>query len=59
MVLCKDAPPPLLKHKNKLYSDYNKIIKSGKKINKSLVSNKNKTKNEEIFKQNKKKLIIY
>ena len=32
----------LLKHKNKLYSDYNKIIKNGKKINKSLVSNKNK-----------------
>jgi transposase len=52
----------LLKQKKKLNLDYDKLIKNGKKKNKSLVLNKNKnkvknkTKNEEIFKQNKQKI---
>jgi len=46
----------LLKQKKKLNSDYNKLIKNGKKKNKSLVLKNKKANEEKILKQKKQKI---
>lgn len=54
MMKTKNELASLLKHKKKLNTDYNKILK--KKKNKSTASNKNKSFNDELIKNNKIKI---